>query len=65
VKIGQTSKKLEEACAELGVAPNVAEFRGDYYALPNLLPLLSYPSLAELVMQVLEYPLPRRRAAKA
>jgi uncharacterized protein with von Willebrand factor type A (vWA) domain len=64
VKIGQASNKLEEVCAELGVAPNVAEFRGDYYALPNLIPLLAAPSLGELVMQILEYPLPRRRAAK-
>ena len=58
-------RKLEEACAQLGIAPNVSEFRGDYYALPNLIPLLTYPSLEELVMQILEYPLPRRLAAKA
>jgi hypothetical protein len=65
VKLGRSCQKLEEACAELGIAPNVAEFRGDYYALPNLIPLLTYPSLAELVTQILEYPLPQRRDAKA
>jgi hypothetical protein len=65
VKIGQSCNKLEEACAELGVAPNVTEFRGDYYALPNLIPLLAAPSLGELVMQILDYPLPRRRAARS
>ncbi len=65
VKLGRSCEKLEEACAQLGIAPNVAEFRGDYYALPNLIPLLTYPSLEELVMQILEYPLPRRLAAKA
>ena len=65
VKVGESSEKLEKDCAQLGIAPNVAEFRGDYYALPNLIPLLSYPSLAELVTQILEYPLPQRQAAKA
>jgi hypothetical protein len=64
VKIGRASEKLEKDCAQLGVAPNLAEFRGDYYALPNLVPLLTYPSLAELVTQILEYPLPRRQAAQ-
>ena len=63
VKIGQVSNRLEVACAELGVAPQVFEFRGDYYALPNVIPLLSYPSLADMVMEVLDYPLPRRKLA--
>lgn len=36
----------------------VWEFSGDYYALPNLLPLLAAPSRAELVAQVLAVPLP-------
>lgn len=60
VKIGNAHNKLERVCTELGVAPNVFEFRGDYYALPNVIPMLSYPSLTELVMDVLNYPLPKR-----
>lgn len=63
VKIGHTSGLLEEACHALGVAPNVFEFRGDYYALPNVIPLLTYPSLGEMVMEILDYPLPKRKAA--
>jgi hypothetical protein len=63
IKIGSASRSLEMACTEIGVAPNVFEFRGDYYALPNVLPLLTYPSLAEMVMEVLDYPLPKRRTA--
>jgi hypothetical protein len=35
---------------------------GDYYALPNVLPLLSQPSQAELLMEILDYPLPARLA---
>lgn len=63
VKVGRASTQIEQACAALGVAPNVVEFRGDYYALPNLIPMLSYPSLGELVMEVLDYPLPKRSGA--
>jgi hypothetical protein len=61
VKVGTASQVLEAACTALGVAPNVFEFRGDYYALPNVIPLLSYPSLMEMVMEILSYPLPQRR----
>jgi hypothetical protein len=63
VKVGGAVNLLERACAELGIAPQVFEFRGDYYALPNVIPLLSYPSLSEMVMEVLDYPLPERKPA--
>ncbi len=63
VKVGQTSNLLEKACAQLGVAPQLFEFRGDYYALPNVIPLLTYPSLGEMVMEILAYPLPERQLA--
>lgn len=63
VKIGRTTNLLERACYDLGVAPNVFEFRGDYYALPNVIPLLTYPSLTEMVTEILEYPLPKRKAS--
>jgi hypothetical protein len=36
------------------------EFAGDYYSLPNLLPLLAMPGRAELVEQIMELPLPAR-----
>jgi nucleotide-binding universal stress UspA family protein len=62
VKIGNASDRLERVCAELGVAPNTVEFRGDYYALPNIIPFLTYPSLTELVTEILDYPLPGRAA---
>jgi hypothetical protein len=62
VKIGQATDILERACRERGVPLNVFEFRGDYYALPNVLPLLAAPSQAELLMEILNYPLPERKA---
>jgi hypothetical protein len=63
VRVGRWVNKLERSANQLGVAPNVFEFRGDYYALPNVIPLLSYPSLADMVMEVLDFPLPQRKPA--
>lgn len=63
VKVGQASGQLEKVCRELGIPMNVFEFRGDYYSLPNVVPLLSMPSQAELLMEILNYPLPARKAA--
>ena len=37
------------------------QFSGDYYSLPNLVPLLARPSKLELLQEILEYPLPARR----
>ncbi|MCC6421595.1 MAG: hypothetical protein IT429_25530, partial [Gemmataceae bacterium] len=61
VKVGQASDALERACTALGVAPSVFAFQGDYYALTNLVPLLTQPSMLDLLMQIMEYPLPKRR----
>jgi hypothetical protein len=63
VKIGHASRLLEEACARLGLAPTALEFSGDYYALTNLVPLLTRPSLLDLLLEILEYPLPVRKEA--
>ena len=35
----------------------------DYYSLPNLVPLLARPSRLDLLMEIMEYPLPKRLAA--
>ena len=36
-------------------------FDGDYYSLPNLVPFLTKPSRVELLMEIMEYPLPKRK----
>jgi hypothetical protein len=61
VRIGQAADNLQRTCKELGIMMNVVEFRGDYYALPNVIPLLTFPSQMELLMTILDYPLPQRR----
>ncbi len=58
---GRTS--LEDQCRKAGIMADAFQFTGDYYALPNLVPLLSRPSKLDLLMEILEYPLPVRKPA--
>lgn len=61
VKVGQHSDYLERQMSQSKVAFDTFTFAGDYYALPNLVPLLSRPSRLELLMEILETPLPERK----
>jgi hypothetical protein len=54
---------LEERCRQAGITADAFRFTGDYYALPNLVPLLTRPSRLELLMEIMEYPLPVRKPA--
>ena len=56
------SDHLEKQCRAAGIVTDVFQFSGDYYALPNLVPMLTRPSKLELLMEIMDYPLPRRRA---
>jgi len=62
VAIGQTDQRFLTRLRERNVPLTVWEFNGDYYSLPNLLPLLALPSRAELVDEVMSVPLPTRSA---
>ena len=55
--------ELEEQCRKVGIMVDAFQFNGDYYALPNLVPMLSRPSKLDLLQEILEYPLPARRPA--
>jgi hypothetical protein len=63
VKVPRAGAYLEEQCKAARQAFDAYQFNGDYYALPNLVPLLARPSRLELLQEILEYPLPVRRAA--
>jgi len=54
---------LQTQCRRVGIPVDVYQFRGDYYALPNLVPMLSRPSKLELLMEIMDYPLPVRKPA--
>ncbi len=61
VKVSGATTQLEDECKKAGLMTDAYQFNGDYYALPNLVPLLARPSKLELLQEILEYPLPARR----
>lgn len=54
---------VEQQCRREGVQVDVFKFAGDYYSLPNLVPMLARPSRVELLMEIMDYPLPQRKSA--
>jgi hypothetical protein len=62
VRTPRAGATVTNACQRAGVAVDVFEFGGDYYALPNLIPLLAKPSRLELLMEIMDYPLPVRKS---
>jgi hypothetical protein len=63
VRVPRAGHHLEEQCKKAQLPADAYQFNGDYYSLPNLVPLLARPSRLELLQEILEYPLPVRRAA--
>jgi hypothetical protein len=60
IAVGGSNQQFLKQLRDQAIPLTVWEFTGDYYALPNILNLLSAPSRAELVDQVMAVPLPRR-----
>ncbi len=54
---------LERQCQGECIPFDAYQFTGDYYALPNLLPLLTRPTRLDLLLEIMAYPLPKRKAA--
>ena len=65
VRVGRyASTMLEKQLKSQGVSVEVLEFKGDYYSLTNLIPLLNRPSRLDLLMEILETELPKRPTKK-
>lgn len=60
VRVGQASTYLERQLKAAQVPVETVTFRGDYYALPNLVPILARPSRLDLLLEILALPLPQR-----
>jgi hypothetical protein len=60
VKVPDSTTRLEDQCKRAGVVASVFTFNGDYYSLPNLLALLEPPSELDLLLEIMEFPLPQR-----
>lgn len=60
VKVGSASNYVENQLKQKQVSVDTFTFTGDYYSLPNLVPMLSRPSRLELLMEILDTQLPVR-----
>src|SRR5258708_9285623 len=60
VQVGGPNPRFERDLQEQGIETTSYRFSGDYYSLPNVLPLLAMPSKAELVDMIMGFELPKR-----
>jgi len=63
VRTPGSSDIIERQCKAAGIEVDIFQFTGDYYSLPNLVPMLARPSKLELLMEIMDYPLPARKPA--
>lgn len=61
VRVGGYYNWLERQLKQQQAPVETFTFAGDYYSLPNLVPLLTRPSRLELLMEILDTPLPVRK----
>jgi hypothetical protein len=61
VRVGGACDFVERSLKQKRVPVETFPFRGDYYSLPNLVPLLTRPSRLELLMEILATSLPVRK----
>jgi hypothetical protein len=60
VRVGSHHNSIETQLKEQQAPVETFTFEGDYYSLPNLVPLLTRPSRLDLLMEIMEIPLPVR-----
>jgi hypothetical protein len=60
VRVGGHYDWLESQLKQQQAPVETFTFAGDYYSLPNLVPLLARPSRLDLLMEILDTPLPVR-----
>lgn len=61
LRVDAKTDKFQRDCKRSGIETSVYNFDGDYYALQEVIPLLSKPSATDLLEEILEYPLPERK----
>jgi hypothetical protein len=63
VKTQGASALLEENMKRAGLQCDAYQFTGDYYGLPNLIPYLNKSSRLDLLMEIMTWDLPIRKAS--
>lgn len=61
VNVGKHCNNLVITLTRAGVEVDTFDFNGDYYSLPSLLPMLAGGTRLDLLMEIMEYPLPVRQ----
>lgn len=59
VKVGRANGWIDDKMKGKGQV-DTFQFDGDYYSLPNLVPMLARPSRLELLLEIMSIPLPER-----
>jgi hypothetical protein len=62
VKTPGASATIEADATRNGITIDAWQFSGDYYSLPNLIPFLTKPSKLDLLMEIMQTPLPQRKS---
>lgn len=60
VRVGHACNMIEKQLRNQKVSVETVTFNGDYYSLPNLVPLLTRPTRLDLLMEILDVALPTR-----
>jgi hypothetical protein len=63
VKTTGASSQLENNMRQAGLSYDDYQFNGDYYSLPNLIPFLTKPSRIDLLMEIMTWEMPQRKAS--
>ena len=63
VRCGKKLQTLENSMKTLGLDYDTYDFTGDYYALPNIIPMLNKGSKMDLLMDIMSMALPVRKAS--
>jgi hypothetical protein len=64
VKVGASTDEFERKLQSENIEVDTYTFAGDYYSLPNMVPLLTAPSRLELLMEILGTPLPNKTSGQ-
>lgn len=52
---------LEKQCLAKNIEYDVIDFKGDYYSIPNIIPMLNKQSRHELLLEIMSINLPKRK----
>lgn len=64
LNVGNASATLEKQLKAANIEVDTFTFKGDYYSLPTIIPMLAGGSRLDLLAEIMDFPLPKREEAK-